>query len=592
MPRKTTRRRRPSTKLLALKRKAKREGWARWLRAGAGEEADERALLAGCWFDVRRGQHFVDYCERYATLTEGAFAGQPFALQTWQHDFGQRLFGWQRYSPEWGFAVRRFQEAYLEVPKKNGKTPFAATVGKYLFFADSHGRQINLYTAATTKKRAQDLNAHAMRQIANSAELSALAQIVTVDGWKEIHYRDNVWRVLPATEEGADGVNGSVISDEVHMWQGFVFYNALRWALASQPEGLFLGITTAGRNSESVCKTLHDKTMAVLAGIQVDERFLGEIHAADPAADPHDERTWRAANPSLGTGRDSPLKLSDFRADYVAARDNPRIWPEWKQKRLNIWRTAEEAWVDELGGIELWDAGSVARRGRRSRIDCYQEFTPADFRGRLCDLAIDTASVRDTAAATFSFVDEEDPRIVYVLPLFWLPERRAIELDQRAPYRRFAESGELKLTPGDAVDFDTIFADLLEFGQTVHVRTLYADPKFQAEWLTQRLAGELGCERVAFDQTNANYAAPVATAERLLLERLLRHNGNQLLTWQLGHARMYVDSRGYKRPLKQRHGDIRTVDGVQTLIMSLHRIADRDAPKSYYDDEENEVEFI
>lgn len=582
-------RRRTTTRLREAKRRAQREGWAKWLRKGPGEEADERALLNGCWIDTWRGEHMCRFVETYGTLTEGAFAGQQFQLLDWQREQIMRLFGWVRHSTEWGYPVRRFKEFYCEIPKKNGKTPFASVLGLGLLVADSFNRQLNLFTAATTKKRAQDLNVHALRQITRNDALREVCQIKSADGYKEIWKGDSVWRVLPATEEGADGVNGSVIADEVHLWVGFVFYTALKWALASQPEGLFIGITTAGRDMESLCRHLHDKTKAINAGEQHDDQFLGVIYAADPDDDPHKEKVWRKANPSLGTTAAAPLKLSDFKADYQHAKDDPVLWPEWKQKRLNLWRTAESAWVEELGGIEIWDAGARARAATRKRIDCWEDFGLQELEGCVCDLGIDTASTLDTTAAVASILDESDGT-VWLWPMFWLPERRAIELQEKVPYRSYAERGWLKLTPGDAVDFDVIYQDLIEFGERVTVRHMYFDPRWQGEYLTARLCSDLGAARFQFDQTNRNYTRAVDNFERLYVERKLRHPGNGLLTWQLGNARITTDTRGYRRPIKQKRGDVRTIDGVAAKLMSLWEIEERDQAASYYD--ENEVEFI
>jgi hypothetical protein len=128
--------RRQSTKLLDLKRHARNRGWLKWLRTGEGEEADERALLSGHWFNPERGEHAVQWIERYCKLVEGAWRGHDFRLLDWQWDLLMRLFGWVRWSSEWERFVRRFRWLYLEVPKKNGKSPTGAYVGLYTLCAD------------------------------------------------------------------------------------------------------------------------------------------------------------------------------------------------------------------------------------------------------------------------------------------------------------------------------------------------------------------------------------------------------------------------------------------------------------------------
>jgi phage terminase large subunit-like protein len=595
---------RQSTRLVQLKSQAKRQGWLRWLRKGPGEEADERALLNGCWFDPQRAQHSIDFAARYGTLTEGAFKGQRFDLQPWQHDTLQRVFGWVRQSPEWGYPVRRFRYWYEEVPKKNGKTPLAALVGNYLLFADSFGRQINMHVAATTRKQAERLLTHAIRQVKNRADLNQVATIKKLEGFYCLGYGDSLWSCLSAEPESADGINGHVIADELHRWAGMEFYNTLRWALASQPEGLFVGITTAGDDMQSVCRTLHDKTEAVNAGRQIDEAFYGEIFAADRDDDPHQEKTWYKANPSLGTTRKHPLKLSTFRADYEAAKLDPTQWPTWLRLRLNVWQSSTGSWIDELGGIGKWDAGEALRRAAGSgdprraqgdprrapkRIDCFEGFTPKDLEGHNCYVAFDGATHHDTTAAVFAFPDPAEDETVRVLPYFWLPMAEAVKQQARVPYRAWAEAGHITLTEGDAVDFERVCADLVALIKQFKAARFYFDPLFQAEWLTQRIADETGIERQEFPQTIIHFAAPMAAASRLIVLHKLRHNGHPVLTWQLGHCQAKSDVNNNRRPVKRKKDDYRTVDGVTAMIMAL-KDAIGGEPGSFYDS--NEVEWV
>ena len=48
-----------SAAIIELRRQARKDGWAKYIRQGEGEEADERAMLAGCKFDLRRANHVV-----------------------------------------------------------------------------------------------------------------------------------------------------------------------------------------------------------------------------------------------------------------------------------------------------------------------------------------------------------------------------------------------------------------------------------------------------------------------------------------------------------------------------------------------------
>jgi phage terminase large subunit-like protein len=588
-----------STKLIEARNKAKREGWLKWIRQGPGEEADERAIINGCWFDLRRAHHWLEFADNYGTLTEGAWKGKPFKLLDWQATETGRLFGWIRHSPEWGFSVRRFRIWFAELPKKQGKTPLLSLMGNYLFFADcvnedGSPRQINLYNAATSRKQADRLLTHSIRQIKNSEELSSVAEIKRLEGFGYVKYNDNEWNVVAADPASADGVNGHCLADEFHRWKGFEFYNSIKWMIASQPEGVFATITTAGEQGENVWQYTHDHTLAVNAGTVIDESFYGVIYAADRADDPHDEATWFKANPSLGTDATAPLKLSTFRADYESAKADPTSWPAFLRLRLGISQSQTNTWIEKacVRGFADWDSGPTLRsQSSEPRIDCYEPFTDDDLTqidATTITLALDLASVRDTVAASLSICDQD--QIVRNKTWFWLPEKEAMRQAKRVSYQRWAKDGFINLTPGDVIDYRRLLNDLIDICEKFSVARFYFDPLFQAEWLTQELAEATGAERVAFPQTIMHYAPLVKEAERRIINHTIRHNANPVMSWQISNAISFENANGDKRIKKRNSSDYRKVDGVQAMIMSLQDTLSADDGASFY--ETNEVEEI
>ncbi len=342
--------------------------------------------------------------------------------------------------------------------------------------------------------------------------------IKKLEGFNSIEAGDNHWNVVAADPESADGVNGHCLADELHRWKGFEFFNSLKWMLASQPEGLFVGITTAGADTECVCKQLHDHALAVNAGRIEDETFYGAVYAAAPEDDPHDEKTWFKANPSLGTSAKYPLKLSTFRQDYEAAKVDPTQWPAFLRLRLNLWLSAENGWLDQACPRRLadWDSGPTERQSAKAkRIDCFEEFTEealSKIEAVHVGLGLDFASVRDTNAAVVSIQDTHG--VVRVMPYFWLPENEALRQAKRVPYQVWSKAGQIRLTPGEVVDYRTIYQDLVRICKLFGVQRFYYDPLFQAEWLTQELEAETGAERVEFPQTVMHYGPIVKEAEK------------------------------------------------------------------------------
>jgi phage terminase large subunit-like protein len=116
----------------------------RWIRT----PDDQVAVAEGCTFDESAGAFVADFFQTFLRHSKGRFAGQPFVLLPWERDFIDRLYGWKR--PD---GRRRFREAYVEVPKKNGKSTKSAGLEILHLVADGEpGAEV--YTGARDKKQA------------------------------------------------------------------------------------------------------------------------------------------------------------------------------------------------------------------------------------------------------------------------------------------------------------------------------------------------------------------------------------------------------------------------------------------------------
>ena len=88
--------------------------------------------------ELRYSQEAVDQVERFFSLLvfgQNVWAGKPFVLLPWQREFIREFFGVQVKDPDEAWVrYRRF--GYEEIPKKNGKSEFAAGLGLYFLLAD------------------------------------------------------------------------------------------------------------------------------------------------------------------------------------------------------------------------------------------------------------------------------------------------------------------------------------------------------------------------------------------------------------------------------------------------------------------------
>ncbi|NJM54598.1 MAG: hypothetical protein HC841_00505 [Verrucomicrobiae bacterium] len=78
------------------------------------------------WFDEDEADRCCDFFETELHLHTGVV--QPFILEPWQRQIVRDLIGWKRLSDN----LRRYREAYLEIPRKNGKSHLAAGIALWM----------------------------------------------------------------------------------------------------------------------------------------------------------------------------------------------------------------------------------------------------------------------------------------------------------------------------------------------------------------------------------------------------------------------------------------------------------------------------
>src|SRR4030043_162238 len=127
--------------------------------------------MSELWFDERAAQVAVNFFERILVHVKGEWAGRPFILERWQREDGIKpLFGWKRKD-----GTRRYRTAYIEIPRKNGKSNLSAGIALYLLFADDeYGAEV--YSAAADKDQASIVFDLAKQMVENSPVLSDRAQ--------------------------------------------------------------------------------------------------------------------------------------------------------------------------------------------------------------------------------------------------------------------------------------------------------------------------------------------------------------------------------------------------------------------------------
>jgi phage terminase large subunit-like protein len=116
-------------------------------KAGRGKFKPTRFMLPDSRYDKERAGHAVAFIKNLRH-TKGLWAGQPFYLLDWQEDLIRNIFGVIKKN-----GYRQFNTAFIELPKKSGKSELAAAVALYMLCADGE-QSAEIYGCATDRQQA------------------------------------------------------------------------------------------------------------------------------------------------------------------------------------------------------------------------------------------------------------------------------------------------------------------------------------------------------------------------------------------------------------------------------------------------------
>ena len=492
----------------------------------------------GLYFDESAGKVAVAF---FGVLNhwKGEWAGQPIELEPWEQFVIWNIFGWKRAD-----GLRRFRVAYLEVPRKNGKTTMAAGVGIKLAFVDGeNGAEV--YTASTKRDQSRIAHTDATNMVKSSPQLKKI-----ITSYKDnLHNKANGSKFEPLgrDSDSMDGLNvHGAICDEVHAWKDRMMWDLLDTATGSRRQPLLFAITTAGYDRQSLCYQLHDYTEKVLYGVVEDDSFFGMIYTIDEGDDWEDEKNWYKANPNLGVSK----KLDDMRRLAERAKEMPAALNSFLRLHLNIWTQSSERWISP----EHWQACNIAPIEEKYLI------------GRECWAAVDLSSRGDITAVVYDFpgVDYHD-----VVCRFFVPEdgMKLRSKRDRVPYEYWQRAGYIVATPGDRVDYDYILAQIEKDMASFRVMEIAFDP-WNATHVTTKLL-EQDAPVIEFRQGYVSMNPAMIALDWALAGRKINHGGNPVLGWMADNVVASLDPAGNMKPDKSKSSE--KIDGIVSLLMAHYR---------------------
>lgn len=519
----------------------------------------EHGAERGLHFDRAAAEHVTQFFG-FLKHSKGEWAGQPFRLEPWQQFLLWVLFGWKRAD-----GLRRFRTAYIELPRKNGKTQLVSGMGLYLMVADGEpGAEI--FSAATKREQAKLCWGEASRMVKASPALGRMVKEWRASSTLTVEATASRFMPLGADADTMDGLNvhGALI-DELHAHRTSAVVDVLETATGARRQPLIVEITTAGYDRESICWQHHEYSRQVLEGGIVDDSWFAFIAAADEADyERWDEpEIWRKANPNLGVS----VKLDDLQRKAEKARHMPSAQNAFMRLHLDIWTQQSDRFID----VALWDANDLGRVSDETLL------------GRPCYGGLDLSAVSDLTAWVLAWPREEDPETLDVVARFWCPEARLTADDNRyrEQYQGWVRDGWLTVTPGNAVDYGFVRKQVLEDASRFKLVDLNVDRLFQGYQLSQELLDE-GLQVFGMGQGFYGMAGPMKELERRLLAHKINHQGNPILRWMANNLAVRQDPAGNLKPDKAESQG--RIDGIVALLMALDRAMRREDTGSVYEE--------
>ncbi|MEE9684024.1 terminase TerL endonuclease subunit [Lelliottia amnigena] len=511
----------------------------------------------GVYFSEDRAQHILDFYN-FVPHVKGALAGKPIDLMAWDIFILINLFGFviplidettgeQMFDDDGdAIMVRRFRTAYNEVARKNAKSTLSSGIGLYMTGADGEGGA-EVYSAATTRDQARIVFDDAKNMIKKAPRsLGRLFGHVKLN----IHQEKTASKFEPLSSDAnnLDGLNIHCgIVDELHAHRTRDVWDVLETATGARLQSLLFAITTAGSNKEGICYEQRDYAIKVLRGVVDDDTYFAVIYTLDEGDDPFDEKNWPKANPGLGVCKrwDDMRRLAKKAKEQIAAR------PNFFTKHLNIWVTAEIAWMD----MDRW-------------AKCADIAPDDELKNWPLWVGIDLANKIDICAAVKTWRAPNGH--THTKSKFWIPEGRLETAPKHISelYRKWADAGYLDLTDGDVIDHGYIKAEVEAWVKGECLKEIAFDP-WSATQFSLALAEE-GLPLVEVAQTVKNLSESMKSVQADVYGSKIHHDGNPVMTWMMSNVTVKPDKNDNIFPNKSTPEN--KIDGPVALFTAKSRL--------------------
>lgn len=275
-------------------------------------------------------------------------AGNNLKLESWQKFIIYNLLGfyWK------GTNNRRYQEAFIMIPRKNGKTSFSAALAFALGILDMANNSQVYIVGAVIKQALQAFNFI----VSNIKAWGEKDNFKILDNNNEHSIKREFKKGSISIEAlvDRDSLNANyIIMDELHEYKNASKYDRMKKATRAYTNKLIIGITTAGDNMNSFCynrlvycqKVINKSEKTGKYEIEDDKQFVFITKAdqnEDGSVDFTNPKIHEMASPNFGVS----IRPEDIMSDAMKAQNDPQTRKEFLAKDLNVYTSSLKSYFN------------------------------------------------------------------------------------------------------------------------------------------------------------------------------------------------------------------------------------------------------
>ncbi len=291
--------------------------------------------------------------------------GEPFLLEPWQKFIIYNILGFFHK----GTKMRRYKEAFIMLPRKSGKTRFAAALAWALALLERMSGSTVYIVGNALRQASQsfDFIVYNLKEMGekdnfrirdNNQEKSIVGDL----GKGSLHIE-----ALAANPDAQDSLNCNVaIADELHAYRSPKQYNIIKEAMKAYTNKLMIGITTAGDNMNSFAYQRMEYCMKILNETIKDEQYFVFIAKADETDTGEVDYTNPIEHEKANPNYNVTIRPDDILNDSLQAQNDPQQRKDFLAKSLNIYTSSMKAYfnIDEFRASDNrynWTIDELAR---------------------------------------------------------------------------------------------------------------------------------------------------------------------------------------------------------------------------------------